>query len=75
MLPVWISTVATMPGVIANRAPAYYATNVADDRAIKTCAQYITQQREREAERTQRAKSTQRRATDEAPAPTRDSTK
>jgi hypothetical protein len=54
---------------IANRNSAYYATNVADDRYVKPCAQYINAQREREAERSQRAKSTQRRAADEAPAP------
>jgi hypothetical protein len=56
---------------ISNRAPAYYASNVENDRTIKPCMQYITAQREKEAERVQRAKSTQRRAADEAPAPTR----
>ena len=54
---------------ISNRAPAYYASNVETDRTLKQCMQYITAQREKEAERTQRAKSTQRRAVDEAPAP------
>lgn len=55
---------------ISNRAPAYYASNVAEDRTVKPCMSYITAQREKEAERVQRAKSTQRRAVDEAPAPT-----
>ena len=54
---------------ISNRAPAYYASNVAEDRTVKPCMSYITAQREKEAERSQRAKSTQRRAVDEAPAP------
>jgi len=54
---------------ISNRAPAYYASNVETDRTIKQCMQYITAQREKDAERAQRAKSTQRRAADEAPAP------
>jgi hypothetical protein len=60
---------ATIAVDIANRNSTYYATTVADDRFIKPCAQYITAQREREAERVQRAKATQRRAVDEAPAP------
>jgi len=56
---------------ISNRAPAYYASNVETDRTIKQCMQYITAQREKDAERAQRAKSTQRRAADEAPAPSK----
>ena len=56
---------------IANRANGYYTANVETDRTIKPCLQYITAQREKEAERTQRAKSTQKRAVDEAPAPSR----
>ena len=56
---------------ISNRAPGYYASNVETDRTIKPCMQYITAQREKEVERTQRAKATQRRSADEAPAPTK----
>lgn len=54
---------------ISNRAPAYYASNVESDRTLKNCMSYITAQREKEAERVQRSKATQRRAVDEAPAP------
>jgi hypothetical protein len=64
-------TAASIAVDISNRAPAYYASNVENDRTIKPCMQYITAQREKEAERVQRAKSTQRRAADEAPAPSR----
>lgn len=60
---------ATIASGIATRNASYYSTVVVDDRGIKSCAQYINAQREREAERAQRAKSTQRRAADEAPAP------
>ena len=54
---------------IANRAPAYYAANIEKDRALKGCEAYIAQEREREQERVNRAKATQRRSVDEAPAP------
>ncbi|MBA3503061.1 MAG: hypothetical protein M4D80_13545 [Myxococcota bacterium] len=64
-------TAASIAVGIANRVPAYYTTNVENDRTIKPCMQYITAQREKEAERVQRAKSTQRRAADEAPAPSK----
>ncbi|HLL23066.1 MAG TPA: hypothetical protein VK427_13090 [Kofleriaceae bacterium] len=54
---------------ISNRVPAYYTSNVENDRTLKQCMQYIADQRERDAERSQRAKSTQQRASDDAPAP------
>jgi anti-sigma factor RsiW len=44
-----------------NRAPAYYNANVESDRALKQCITYITAEREREVERTQRARELQRR--------------
>ena len=59
---------------IANRASAYYAANVKDDIAIKGCKTYIEDQREREAERTQRAKATAPRRAEE-PAKASDSSK
>jgi anti-sigma factor RsiW len=60
---------------IANRAPAYYAANIENDRALKSCQQYIAAEREKELERANRAKATQRRAVDEAPAPAKATTK
>lgn len=63
-------TAANLAVQISNRAPAYYASNIETDRTLKQCMQYITAQREKEAERLQRSKATQRRAVDEAPAPT-----
>lgn len=57
-------TAANLAVQIATRVPAYYTTNVESDIAIKSCKAYITQQREREAERVQRAKATQRRASE-----------
>jgi hypothetical protein len=64
-------TAANVAVGIANRANGYYTANVETDRTIKPCMQYITAQREKEAERVQRAKATQRRSVDEAPAPTK----
>jgi hypothetical protein len=52
-----------------NRAPAYYNANVESDRALKQCMTYITAEREREVERTQRARAVQRRNADEAKKP------
>ena len=60
------SAAATLALQIANRAPSYYAAYVEDDIAIKNCKAYITQQREKEAERVQRAKATQQRRTEPA---------
>ena len=60
---------ASIATQIANRAPAYYAANIENDRALKSCQQYIAAEREKELERANRAKATQRRAVDEAPAP------
>jgi hypothetical protein len=60
---------------ISNRAPAYYSANIENDRALKSCQQYIAQEREKELERANRAKATQKRAVDEAPAPAPTTTK
>jgi hypothetical protein len=53
---------------LENRAPAYYAQNVENDRAIKSCASYIANERAKrvEAEKRARAKASERRV-DEAP--------
>ncbi len=40
---------------IARRAPSYYQQNIATDRELKKCLSYINNEREKEAERTQRA--------------------
>jgi len=53
---------------LQTRAPAYYAQNVENDRAIKTCASYIANERAKrvEAEKRARANASERRV-DEAP--------
>ncbi len=44
---------------LSNRAPGYYAQNVASDRAIKSCVAYINTERQKDAElRASRAKAT-----------------
>jgi hypothetical protein len=50
---------------LSNRAPGYYAQNVDNDRELKTCRTYINAERDREAERVQRARAQQRRNSDE----------
>jgi hypothetical protein len=63
-------TAAAIAIQIANRTPSYYAANVENDRAVKGCLALINAQREKELERNQRAKATQRRADENAaPAP------
>jgi hypothetical protein len=57
---------ATLALDIAKRAPSYYQQNVATDRELKKCLAYINTEREKEAERQQRAKPS-KRAMDEAP--------
>jgi len=55
--------------VIESRTPAYYAQNVANDRAIKSCVSYITAERSRRIEaekKASRAKATERRADEPA---------
>lgn len=51
---------------LSNRAPAYYQQNVENDRALKQCMTYINAERERDAERQQRARALQKRNADEA---------
>ncbi|MEO8701937.1 MAG: hypothetical protein ABI867_17970 [Kofleriaceae bacterium] len=41
---------------LSTRAPGYYASNVENDMALKKCAAYINAERDREAERAQRAR-------------------
>jgi hypothetical protein len=50
---------------LSNRAPGYYQQNVEGDREVKSCLAYINAERERAAERAQRARATTRRVTDE----------
>src|SRR5262249_24894158 len=52
---------------LSNRAPGYYQQNVENDRSVKDCLAYINAERERAAERAQRARAaTARRATEES---------
>lgn len=53
---------------IRNRAPDYYAQFVANDRALKTCSQYIDAAADKEAEKAQKARAPKRVNADEAPA-------
>jgi hypothetical protein len=50
---------------LSSRVPGYYQQNVESDRAVKSCLAYITAERERAADRAQRARATTRRVTDE----------
>lgn len=51
---------------LSNRAPSYYAQNVATDRAVKDCIAYINSEREKDAEvRAERARAAQKRSTKE----------
>ncbi|MBA2544636.1 MAG: hypothetical protein H0V17_33645 [Deltaproteobacteria bacterium] len=59
---------------LSNRAPAYYTQHVENDRSLKQCMTYINAEREKEADRQQRARALQKRNTDEA-TDRRDSTK
>ncbi|MBS1122362.1 MAG: hypothetical protein H6Q90_4590 [Deltaproteobacteria bacterium] len=54
---------------LSNRAPNYFAQNVENDRAVKTCIQYINAERERAAEKAQRARAATKRAEEPAKAP------
>jgi hypothetical protein len=48
---------ASLALALSNRAPGYYNTNVETDRALKQCMTYIVSEREKEAERVQRARA------------------
>jgi len=54
---------------LSNRAPAYNQQNVENDRSLKQCVPYINAEREKEAERQQRARALQKRNADEAKRP------
>jgi hypothetical protein len=53
---------------IYSRAPAYYAANVANDRAVKPCLSYIASAREREDRRLAAKRAMSNDATESAPA-------
>ena len=54
---------------ISARAPDYYAQHVATDRAVKPCASYINDARDKEAEKSQKARAAKRvNANEPAPA-------
>jgi len=57
---------STLALALSNRAPGYFAQNVENDRALKQCMTYINAEREKEAERTQRARALKQRQADEA---------
>jgi hypothetical protein len=57
---------------LSNRAPAYYTQHVENDRALKQCMTYINAEREKEADRQQRARALQKRNSDEATDRTKD---
>ena len=55
---------------ISAKAPDYYAQSVATDRAVKPCASYISDARDKEAEKSQKARAQKRvNANEPAPAP------
>ncbi len=51
---------------ISNRTPAYFQQNVETDRSLKQCMTYINAEREKEADRQQRARALQKRNADES---------
>ncbi len=53
---------------LANRAPGYYVQNVQNDRAVKTCITYINAEREKAADKANRARATTKRAEEPAKA-------
>ena len=53
---------------ISAKAPDYYAQYVASDRAVKPCATYINDARDKEAEKSQKARA-QKRVNANEPAP------
>ncbi len=50
----------TLALTLSSKVPGYYAQNVQNDRAVKSCIQYINFEREKAAERIQRARATNR---------------
>ena len=52
---------------IYNRAPEYYAANVATDRSVKPCLQYLTSERQREDRLRAAKRANAANATDAAP--------
>ncbi len=56
---------AALALALSNRAPAYYGANVESDRELKQCMSYIVTEREREADRVQRARALEKRRTEE----------
>ena len=54
---------------LSTRAPGYYNSHVENDRALKDCATYINAEHERQLERVQRVRATQRRAEEPAAKP------
>ncbi len=51
---------------LSNRAPAYFAQNVENDRALKQCMTYITAEREKVEAQKQQQRALQKRNADEA---------
>lgn len=63
---------AKLVASIAARAPEYYSTHVATDRNLKTCLAYITDAREKDAERANKARVQKRLdANEPSPAPSK----
>jgi hypothetical protein len=57
---------------VSSRASEYYAQVMATDRALKQCAQYINAERDKEAEKSSKARAQKRtNSVDEAPASTK----
>jgi hypothetical protein len=50
---------------VSSRASSYYSQNMATDRSLKQCAQYINAERDKEAERSQKARASKRVNADE----------
>ena len=48
---------AKIAAQIASRATDYYNTNVVNDRSLKACQAYFAEQREKDAERTNKARA------------------
>lgn len=58
-----------LAGQILQQAPDYYNRNVANDRALKDCAAYIANERDKEAEKQSKSRANKRSNDSESPSP------
>ena len=68
------SAAAKIALAVANRAPDYFAAEMADDRALKSCKVYIDAERTKDAEKNAKSRAQKRvNANEASPAPSMDS--